>query len=91
MLIIKFKEFDRDTSKKIDWHTYMDNLPIVLWDFWFYFWNLYIEIKYFKNSLTHYNRGTGLAIIPPQRALFNFLIPSHFWNYVKKKKEVDHY
>jgi hypothetical protein len=39
----------------------------------------------------HYNRGTGLALIPPQRALFNFLIPSHFWNHVKnkeKKKEV---
>ena len=72
---------------KIDWATYTSKIPFVLWSFWFYFLGIFTEIFYFKSSLMHFNRGTGVAIIPPQRALFNLLIPSCLWNYVKSKSK----
>ena len=84
---IDFTDKKEKESDKIDWSTYTSNLPFVLWSFWFYFWGIFAEIFYFKSSLMHYNRGTGVAIIPPQRALFNLLIPSCLWNYLKNKKE----
>lgn len=86
--IVDFTDKKEKENDKIDWATHTSNLPFVLWRFWFYFWGIFTEIFYFKSSLMHYNRGTGVAIIPPQRALFNLLKPSYLWNYLKKKKEM---
>lgn len=82
---IDFTNKKEKENDKIDWPTYTSNLPSVLWSFCFYFLGIFSEIFYFKSSLMHYNRGTGVTIISPHRALFNLLIPSCLWNYLKDK------
>lgn len=86
-VFIDFTDKKEKENDKIDWATYTSNLPSVLWSFCFYFLGIFNEIFYFKSSLMRYNRGTGVAIIPPQRALFNLLIPSYLWDYLENKKK----